>query len=75
MGYRKEEETMTKLEKLDPRERLESSRREAERRLADVRTALAREVRWLPKNRWIAPLVAFGCGVVLARGLASRRKV
>lgn len=55
-------------------ERLDDRRREAERRLDDVREALRREVGWRPEKPWIVPLVGFACGLALAVGVRLKRR-
>ena len=55
-------------------ERLASRRLEAERRLEDLRQALEREVGWAPGRVWVAPVVAFACGLMMARSLGGRRR-
>ncbi|MDA8017085.1 MAG: hypothetical protein MPN21_06500 [Thermoanaerobaculia bacterium] len=59
-------------------QRVEEARREVEARVDDLRTALDRELKWLPRGRsWTLPLVGLAVGVVLAlgrtRGRDSRR--
>lgn len=49
------------------------ARREVEARVDDLRTALDRELKWLPRGKsWTLPLVGVAVGVVLALG---RKKV
>ena len=56
------------------KDRLDASRREFEGRLTDVRTAISRELGWSPKAVWVAPLVAFGCGVALALAVGRKKR-
>ena len=53
---------------------LQDRRREAEARLADLRTALDRELGWTPRNLWWLPVVGFACGVVLSGAVGRRKK-
>ena len=49
--------------------KVEDARREVEARVDDLRTALDRELKWLPRGKsWTLPLVGVAVGVVLALG-------
>ena len=51
--------------------KVESARREVEARVEDLRAALDRELKWLPRGKsWTLPLVGLAVGVVLALGRA-----
>jgi hypothetical protein len=57
--------------------RLERSRREAEMRLSEVRGALATEVGFAPKKKYLLLLLAAGAGglaLALKRGRKPRRR-
>lgn len=55
-----------------PERKVVEARREVEDRLADLRSALDRELKWLPRGTgWTAPLVGLACGISVAMG---RRK-
>ena len=61
-------------------QRVLDARREVEARVDDLRTALDRELKWLPRGpSWTLPLVGLAVGVVLALGRTkdggSSRKV
>lgn len=50
------------------------ARQEVEDRLADLRTALDRELKWLPRGAgWTAPLVGLACGIAIAMGRKKKR--
>lgn len=56
------------------RERLLAKRRVVEDRLSDLRRSIDRETRFLPVGQGaVLPLVAFACGVALARRLVGGR--
>ena len=49
--------------------KVEDARRDVETRIDDLRSALDRELKWLPRGRsWTLPLVGVAVGVVLALG-------
>ena len=55
-------------------ERLEASRRDVERRLAQLRGSLRKEVGWAPSSKsWILLTLALSSGLALAYLIRSRR--
>lgn len=53
--------------------KVEDARSEVEARVDDLRAALDRELKWLPRGRsWTLPLVGVAVGVVLALGRAKK---
>lgn len=67
---------MSKSAKKPPRheQRVEDARREVEARVEDLRTALDRELKWLPRGKaWTLPLVGVACGLVMALGRKKGR--
>lgn len=56
-------------------DRVEASRRQVEKRLAEVRRAMNREVGLVPRTAaWVLPLAAFAVGLALASRARRRRR-
>lgn len=63
---------MSKKKSREQRE-VEEARREVHDRVGDLRTALDRELKWMPRGEgWILPLVGLACGLALALGRKRR---
>jgi len=55
--------------------KVRDARREVEARVEDLRAAIDREFKWMPRGKaWTLPLVGVACGLVMALGGRKDRR-